>query len=46
MCVVSVSVTDKLATTNVQMRRLTLVKIEMLQNVNRYQLLKTKSMHV
>lgn len=43
---VSVCVTDKLATTSVQMRRLTLVTVEMLQNVNRYQLLKTKSVHV
>lgn len=43
---VSECVTDKLATTSVQMRRLTLVRIEMLQNVNRYQLLRTKSMHV
>lgn len=29
-------------TTNVQMKRLIVVKIEMLKNINRYQLLKTK----
>lgn len=33
-------------TTNVQMKRLMVVKIEMLKNVNRYQLLKTKYMHL
>lgn len=38
------SVTDKQVTTNVQMR-LMVVRIEMLNNVNRYQLLKTKYMH-
>lgn len=32
----------KEVTTNVQMKRLIVVKIEMLKNINRYQLLKTK----
>lgn len=32
----------KEVTTNVQIKRLIVVKIEMLKNINRYQLLKTK----